>query len=239
MSKIVKIMPPPENWQLYQQRIDEAIITKRPFVERPHHFQNTETGQLYYDLFGCIGWPTVITDKNKATNKPGYLAVVGVIKGKEKPEKSLFQLLAEYESHSIGALFDEIVNLRGQYGFGLHPGLLQTWIGDADRFMIELALFNEDLAKFGGSKQAILIGHPADFGDPKRFDVYIRAISAALDKDSQRLYYGHNDILKNRVREFLDKDPVITAMGGLVHTLVLRCAWLNNTQKNAFTVEEG
>ena len=237
--KIKKIMPEPANWQLYQQRIDEAHITGVPFVEKAHHYQNTETGQLYYDLFGCIGWPTVITDKNKATNKPGYIAIVGVVKGKGKPEKAPFQLLAEYESHNIGALFDEMVNLRAQYGFGLHPGLLQTWIGDESRFVLELAIYNEDLMKAGGSKQAVLISPPNDFNDPKAFDVYIRAISAALDKDAQRLFYGKNDVLRNRIREFLDKDPVITAMGGLVHSLVSRCTWLDHARKNVFVIEEG
>lgn len=237
--KIKKIMPDPLNWQLYQQRIDEAHITGVPFIEKAHHYQNTETGQLYYELFGCVGWPTVITDKNRATNKPGYLAIVGVVKGKGLPEKAPFQLLAEYESHNIGSLFNEMVNLRGQYGFGQFPGLLQAWIGDESRFVSELALYNEDLMKSGGSKQAILISPPDNFNDPKFFDVYIRAISAALDKDAQRLFYGKNDILRNRIREFLDKDPVITAMGGLVYSLISRCFWLDHARSNVFTIEEG
>ena len=167
------------------------------------------------------------------------IAIVGVVKGKGKPEKAPFQLLAEYESHNIGALFDEMVNLRAQYGFGLHPGLLQTWIGDESRFVLELAIYNEGLTKAGGNKQAILITPPNDLNDPKAFDVYIRAISAALDKDAQRLFYGKNDILRNRIREFLDKDPVVTAMGGLVHSLVSRCTWLDHARKNVFVIEEG
>ena len=147
--------------------------------------------------------------------------------------------MAEYEDHNIIGLFAEMLKLRKEYGFGLFPGLLQAWIGDDSRFITELALFNEGLVRRGGESQAILITPPDDFGDPKVFDVYIRAISQALDQGRQRLFYGGNTVLKNRVREFLDKDPVIMGMGGLVHSLLSRCTWMDQARENAFVIEEG
>lgn len=229
----------PQAFELLQARRDAAIVAGQPFVERPHYYEHTESGQQYYELFGCVGWPNAITDKNKASNKPGYIAVVGIVKGKAGPEKAPFKILAEYEDHNIIGLFSEMIKMRAEWGFGLFPGLLQTWIGDESRFITELAMFNEELIRRGGDSQAILITPPDDFDDTKVFDVYIRAISQALDQGHQRLFYGGNTILKNRVREFLDKDPVIMGMGGLVHSLLSRTMWMDQSRENVFVMEEG
>lgn len=236
--KIEKITNP-FAWELSMARRDQAIVTGQPLIERPFWYKNTETGQCFWDIMGCIGWPNIITDKSQ-TKKPGYIAVIGIIKNADSPEIAPFQLLAEAESQNIQTLFKEMVKMRNDYGFGLHPNLLQAWFGNTDdeRFNTELALYNEGLMKNGGEKQAILIVPPDDIYDSNVFDIYIRAISQSLDKDSQRLYYGGNNILKNRQSEFLDKDPVIMAVGGLVHSLLSRCEWLDQTRSNAFNIEE-
>lgn len=235
----IKKISHPDIFALRQARLDQAIITGQPYIERPHYYEHVETGQQYYELFGCIGWPNVITDKNKGPNRPGYLAIVGVIKGKRPIEAAPYRIMAEVESHNIVTLFIEMVKLRAEYGFGLYPGLLQTWFGDSNRFIRELALFNEGLRRqLNKDNQDILISPPDDFNDPKVFDLYVRSISQAVDQDNQRLYYGGNTVLKNRVREFQDKDPVIIGIGGLIHSLSSRMMWMDQTRQNVFTIEE-
>lgn len=238
--KIQKIDPEPVDYLLWQSMLADAQVTGRPLVERPWHYRNIETGQKYYNLYGCVGWPTNITNKAKSTNRPGYLAVVGVIKSKRPAENALFQLLDEVESSSVQHLISEMLRLRHEWGFGLHPSVLDAWYGDQERFITPLALRNEQLIKAGGERQGLLINTPRDFYDPKVFDVYLRHLTDALAKASQRLYYGENEILRNRAAEFLDdKDPVILGMGGLIYTLVNETPWLEATRPGIFNVEEG
>lgn len=234
----IRLIAPPEAPQLRQARMDEAIVTGQPFFEKPYYYENIETGQQYHDLFGCVGWPNVITDKNKAPNKPGYIAIVGIIKNSEPVEKAPFRIMEEFESHNILYLFDEMVRMRNEWGYGLHPDLLRTWIGDSDRFITELAIFNDEFVRYGKPQNSILIAPPDDFGIPNMFDVYTRAISQSLDSNTQRLYYGGNTILRNRIKEFMDKDPIIIGMGGLVYSLIRRRTWMDQAQENVFTIEE-
>jgi hypothetical protein len=235
----IRLIAPPEAPQIRQARMDEAIVTGQPFFEKPYYYENIETGQQYHDLFGCVGWPNVITDKNKAPNKPGYIAIVGIIKNSEPVEKAPFRIMEEFESHNILYLFDEMVRMRNEWGYGLHPDLLRTWIGDSDRFITELAIFNDEFVRYGKPQNSILIAPPDDFGIPNMFDVYTRAISQSLDSNTQRLYYGGNTILRNRIKEFMDKDPIIIGMGGLVYSLIRRRTWMDQAQENVFVIEEG
>ena len=87
MSKVKKIVH--ENaYGLMQARIDQAFLTGQPLVERTFWFQNIETGQEYYDLYGCVGWPSEVQQKKsdwlgKETDRPGYVAIIGVVKLKD------------------------------------------------------------------------------------------------------------------------------------------------------------
>jgi hypothetical protein len=235
----IKKITHPQAFELRQARLDHAHITGQPMIERPHYYEHVETGQQYHELFGCIGWPNVITDKNKTSNKPGYIAIVGIIKNNTPPKRAPFRIMEEFENHNIITLFAEMLRMRSEFGFGLHPELLRAWFGDCDRFVTELALFNEELIRNGGEDRSIQIVPPDDFQNTKVFDIYIRAITRALNKDNQRLYYGGNAVLKNRVREFMDKDPVIMGMGGLIHSLLSRTMWLDQARSNCFVLEEG
>jgi len=237
--KIKRIDPTPEDYLVRRAREDDARVTGKPLVEKPIYFENTETGQKYFWLYGCIGWPNVISNKPKAVNRPGYVAVVGVIKSaKREPEDALFQIMAEAEGHSVQFLIREMLRLREDWGFGLHPELLHAWYGDPDRFIMETAIVNERLVKFGGERKSLLFIPPEGFYDPLAFDLYVRAMTEALSSQNQRLYYGGNDILKNRVGEYSEKDPVIVGMGGLVHALVLHKPWMDQVERNVFRVEE-
>lgn len=229
----------PEAYELRQARLDEAHITNQPFMERPFWYENVETGQTYYDLYGCVGWPTEVSDKDEGC--PGYVAIVGVVKSKkeENPDNAVFQLLAEAENKDVPTLMNKMLSLRAEYGFGLHPSLFETWFGDPERCATMLAIKNERLTTTGGDQQAILIIPPDDFYEPTRFDEYVRSMRSCIMPDNQRLYMGHSVILKNRLRKFLRDDPAVTAVGGLVHSLLRRCAWLEQTSENVFVVEEG
>ena len=161
-AKIKKITHP-DAPELRQARHDEAIVTGQPFVERPFWYENTETGQTYYDLAGCIGWPTQIDDKKE--DLPGYIAVVGIVKSKkeEDPKDAVFQLLAETESKDVPTLLSKMLELRQEYVFGLHPHLMQAWFGDPARFVNTLALLNERHdEERGGDRQPILNFMPED-----------------------------------------------------------------------------
>jgi len=234
----IKKITNPYAFELQQARLDQSVINGKPMVERPYWYENTETGQQYYDLCGCIQWPTKITDSKK--ERPGYVAVVGVVKSKneDSPENALFQLMAEGESEDVPTLLNMMISVRSEYGFGLHPNLFEIWFGDPDNFVTTLALKNEKLTAKGGEKQAILITPPNDFYDPNAFEIYFRSLRSCLVKDNHRFFWGKNEILRNRLRGFLRDDPAVMAIGGLIHTLLCRCIWMDQTEGNVFVVEE-
>ncbi len=238
MSKIKKITHP-FPVEIVQARIDEAIVTGKAQTEKPFWYENTENNQCYYDLCGCVGWPSDVTEKDDGM--PGYIAIVAVVKMGENssPRDAPFQLLAEYESKDVPSLLRQMLKLREEWGFGLHPDLLQAWTGTPDRFISTIALLNEGLRERGGERQAILISPPDDYDDPKAFDNYVRSLQSCVTPDNVRFYFGGNDILRNKlIGEFKRDNPAVLAVGGLVHSLLLRCEWLDQQRENAFVVEE-
>ena len=236
MSKIL-LTAHPESMAVAQAWQDEAIVTGERYVERPHWYENVETGQTYYEVFGCLGWPSEVSDKDEGL--PGYAGVVGIVRpksGVRAAKDAVFQLLAEIEDRDVPTLLDGVLQLRSDYGFGIYPGLMQTFWGDPDRFITILALLNERLT-VGGMKNAILVSPPGDFYEPKAFDHYVRSMRSVLMPDKVRFYFGKNDILKTRLKEFRQNDPAVFAMGGLVHSLLLQSMWMDFTRENSFNVE--
>jgi hypothetical protein len=238
-SIIKKHAPDPLHWSLYQQRVEEAHIAGVPYVERQYWYENLETGQQYYDLFGCVGWPTEVTDKNDM--RPGYIAIVGVVKDQRPAEEAVFQLLVEAEDKDIPTLLIKMHGLRNIYGFGLHPTLLTPWVGDPTKFVTTIAMFNEKLRKRDGhDRNSTIIAPPFDFLVPDIFEIYGRAFySTVASKERLRFYYGQNEILLNRQKSFRVGDPAIMAIGGLVHTLINSVPWMDQVGENMFTVQEG
>lgn len=239
MNKI-EVVANPDSFAVRQSLIDEAHITGQEYIEKPHWYRNIETGQTYYDIFGCIGWPTEFSDKGEGA--PGYLGVVGVVRPKvegRKPEDAVFQLLTEREHQDVPTLLSMLLEVREEYGFGIYPGLMQTFIGNPNRFAVTLALLNERLVVEGGEKAAILVSPPDGSDDPKVFDSYVRSFKSVLVPDRLRFYFGPgNDIVKTRMREFKQGDPAIYAIGGLVHSLLSQCMWMDYSRETAFVVED-
>ena len=238
----IELITHPYAVDLLQARTDYARLTGVELVERPYWFKNIETGQLYYDLYACLGWPTEVTDSTNGL--PGYIAIVGVVRQNDSitnppnPLNANFQLLDEAESKDVPTLLRECVRLREEYGFGVHKNLLTFFFGDPERFLVPLALFNEILIREGGNRNAILISPYDEMYAQKIFDSYVRALRSTLLKDDQRFFFGHNYILQNRLREFKKDDPCIFAVGGLVFSLLNRVRWMDARGENAFTVED-
>ena len=233
----IKFIHEPYAPELAMARRDQARVTNQPMVERPYYFQHTGTGQYFYDLCGCIGWPSEVTDRDEGL--PGYIAIIGIVRP-ENPDRDYdvstapFQLLGEFESKDVPELLTRCLELRQEFGFGIQPNLLRVWFGDPERFVTVLALRNELLIKQGGERAAILITPPDDYYTDKIFDNYVRAIRSVIL--TKRLFFGGCDILRNRLREFKRDDPTILAVGGLVHSLLCRTTWMDDVQENIFVV---
>ena len=239
MKSIIRLITHPYAWELHLARHDEAIVTGQPMTERPYWYENTETGQLYHDIMGCVGWPSEIN--NEGNYLPGYIAIVGIVRPNKdmehyNPLDANFQLLAEAESNDVPTLLSECLRLREKYGFGLNE-VLKVWWGDPDRFLTTLALRNERLIKSGGDNAAILVSPPNDFYMPKMFDNYVRSIKSCLVPGNVRFYFGTCEIIKNRLREFKRDDPAVMAVGGMVHSLLTNCTWMDQVQETVFNVE--
>lgn len=240
MSKI-QLVTHPHSVDLLRARTDYARITGTEMVERPYWYRNTETGQLYYDLYSCLGWPSEVTDSSDGL--PGYAAIVGVVRPTDSldtvnPLNANFQLLDEVESKDVPTLLKKCVKLREDYGFGIHRDLLRVWLGDPDRFFTPLALCNEALIEQGNERAAIMVAPPDDLYAQKIFDSYVRALRSTLLEETMRFYFGYNDILQNRLREFKRDDPCVFAVGGLVYSLLCRCRWMDAQGETAFNVED-
>lgn len=238
MTKI-RLVTHPYAVDLLQARKDYSILTGQEMVERPYWFENTETGQLYYDLYACIGWPSEVTDSSDGL--PGYVAIVGVVRPTEDlnsdPLNANFQLLDEIESKDVPTLLRECCRLRKEYGFGVQRNLLTFFFGDPERFLVPLALFNEILIREGGDRNAILISPCDEMYAQKIFDSYVRALRSTLLEETRRFYFGFNDLLQNRLREFKKDDPCVFAAGGLVFSLLNRVRWMDSQHEGIFTVE--
>jgi len=240
MTKKIRKVVHPQAWELRQARIDRAHITSQPVIEHPFWLENIETGQKYYDLFGAIGWPVEVSEKTSRA-MPGYVAVVGVVKPKDETkvlQDAPFQLLAEGESRDVAGVLKLILSLREEYGFGLHPGFLQGWWGDPDKFNTPLALLNERLVQKGGEETSILIIPPFDFYESSSFENYCNSFRETFAQG--RFFFGHNKILRQHMqRGFLRGNPAIFATGGLIHTLLRHCSWGEPSESAVFTIEDG
>jgi hypothetical protein len=236
---VIKRVVHPDAYAIQRSWQDEAAVTGQAYVERPWWYENDVTGQTYYDLFGCIGWPSEVSDKDDGM--PGYAAVVGAVRQRtegQDPKVAAFQLLSEMEHKDVPTLLDGMLSMREEYGFGLFPGLMQAWYGDPDRFITILALMNERLEKErGDGRSAILVTPPDDFYEQKAFDHYVRSFRSVLMPDKVRFYFGKNEILRSRLKEFRLNDPAIYSVGGLVHSLLSGCSWMDHMRDNAFVVE--
>ena len=235
----ISIVSHPQPWQTLQARTDYAHISGQDVVERPWWYRDNELTYLYYDLFGCVGWPEEVSESK--SGKPGYCAIVGVIRDsgevKKIPAKDArFVVLDEFESDDVPTLVAEMVKMRSLFGYGINKMLLTEWYGDAERFQTTLALCNERL----GEDKAVWITTGNDSEDPQKFDIFVRSLRSCLVRGKQRLFPGPMNIVGSRLQEFYRNDPAILAIGGLIHSLLLRVMWMDGVDgAGGFNVDEG
>jgi hypothetical protein len=230
---IAKKITHPQAYELCQARIDHAHITGKPMTERPFYYQNMENNDLYHDIYGCLAYPTEVTEKD--IGRPGYVAIVAVLKNSKPVEQSGFLLIEEAESKDVFTLLTHILDMREKYGYGLHPELLSSWWGDSDRFISTLGRFNETI-----KGKEIMISPPVDFQDPMSFDNYNHTMRSVITPGRVRFGFGNNKILMNKLQGLYKRDdPAVLAVGGLIHTLLLSVPWMDQHQSNMFVLEEG
>ena len=244
MTSIIKLITHPEPMAIYQARKDHAHLTGQTQIEPAWWFEDTTSGRTYHDIYGCVGWPSDVSDKD--VGLPGYVGIVGVERPKtiEKgayydPSDATFMLLDEYQSRDVPQIIEKMLELRELYGFGIHAQLLTSFLGDPEKFITTMALRNEKLIHKKGANAALLIAPPDDFYTPKVFETYVRSLQSALFEGRQRLFFNMKKILLERIDEFRAIDPAIMAIGGLVHSLLNRCMWMSQIPGSTmFTLEE-
>jgi len=240
MSRI-ELVTHPYAWETMQARIDQARITKQPLFQNPWWYQDA-IGPMYHGIYGCIGWPTEVTEQDPG--RPGYAAVVGVVRSSDKLEvedtsNAPFLVLAEAESNDVPTLLAEILKMRDEFGFGLRPDTLSYWHGDDNRFTGILARRNEWLTRKNGEKAAIVVTPPEDWllDSKQRFDLYVRVIQSSLLPGKQRLYFGKCNIAREKLHEFKRDEPFIIALGGLLHTLLSQTLWMGDMRDELVRME--
>jgi hypothetical protein len=232
-----------------QARIDQSIVTGKPMIEKPYHFRNIATGQAYYGIYGCVGWPSPqASEQAGKDSRPGYLGVIGVVKLKSdtiKVEDTVFQLLDEAQEQDVLCLMRRWLEMRARWGHLVIPEMLSSLYGNPDRFVMTMAMLNDRL----GERDSVSIAAPYDFYDTLMFDTYLRSLRSVFTPQAMyaplsssrealmpRFFHGGHEVLKTRLREFGQDDPVIVAVGGLVHSLLIQTMWMEQRSENAFVI---
>lgn len=216
-------------------RRDYANVTKTPTVEKPYWFLDDETGWEYYGIFGGIGWPQKVVETDK--QRSGYAVVVGVLKRKgEPPLNASFIILDEVQEHSVDILLEKAVSMRKRWGYGAHKSIMPVFIGDHRQFEMTVADYNTKAVMEGREQDELIVSPPDEFDNPQAFDVYLRRLHTVLSKDGKRLHLARNEIIQQRIIEFMRDDPAITAVGGLVHALLLRTPWMEQSSPAVFSL---
>ena len=222
-----------------QARRDFAHITKTPIVEKPYWFQDMETGNEYYGIYGCIGWPQKF--QGRGDELPGYGCVLGVrkIEGQD-PENAQFDILDDCRQPpgNEDLLIQDCILMRNRWGFGVHNDLMPVCYGDYRPFELLVADFNTKLTDKTGEEHAFIVSPPDDFDQQTVFHIYVSRLGSVLAARQKRLYLGNHQTTKNRLQGFKNLDPVIMGLGGLIHTLLLRQPWMEQSTPSVWQMPD-
>lgn len=221
-----------------QARRDFAKVTKTPIVEKPYWFRDTDTKREYHGIYGAIGWPQKLSERGDEL--PGYGVIVGVLRDAgNKAEHAAFHVLEEAEHKAEDLLIQQCVQMRERWGYGVHKDILPFFFGDYRPFELTVAHFNTRLLEATGTDEhAFIVSPPDDFDQPNAFDIYMGRLRTVLSSEAKRLHLDNHEIIKNRILAFRRDDPAIMALGGLMHTLLIRSPWMEQTTPGIWQMPE-
>jgi hypothetical protein len=197
--------------------------------KEPATYRNVETGEAYLYLAGGIGWPW--------KDVPGFVAAVAVGKMPgEEVDVPLFTCLEELEDDRIEGLLEGCLRLRDRYGFRQSDSLFRTWYGDSKSFATLVNQFNLKLMKEEKKVYGVYPTDPFDFQQPNHFELYKRRIQSLLmrtEAGSKSLILGTCTALRNYLQNLppdTEDCPAVTALGGVVYSLMVHTPWTVRTQ---------
>lgn len=223
-----------------QARRDFAHITKSRLVEPPYWFRDTETEREYHGIYGCIGWPQRLSEK--MDKRDGYAAIVGVRKiADQDAAEAKIDVLDEIEERvgNEGILINRCIEMRKRWGFGVHRDLMPVFFGDYRPFELVVAYVNTKMLEAGAKEtDAFVVSPPDDYEAPNAFDIYVSSLGLVLSRQTKRLRIGKAEVIKNRISAFKRDDPAIMALGGLMHTLLLRQPWMEQATPSVWRMPD-
>jgi len=217
-------------------RRDFAKITKVKIIEPPYWFIDDQSGLSYRNMYAGIGWPQQMSDRDD--QRSGYACIVAVIKDDLPVEDSRLLVLDEVEDQSIEILLKRAIEMRQRWGFGLRKSLLRVFLGDFRQFELVVAEYNgRQIEIDNNDRNVMIVSPPDDYDNTQFFDICMRRMQSVLSEDSKRLSLGNNEIVRNRILAFKRGDPAIAALGGLIHSLLIRQPWLELTVPSVFDID--
>lgn len=191
-----------------------ADLEGQRYNRRPFEFVDND-GNCYTHIAGAIAMPTF--------EHAGYLIVMGVVGDCEK-----IDCLEEFESENEIELIQKAMNLQADYG----DNVISMWWGNPTALMPIVADINDD-------KKPVLISFPADHDKDDAFQLYVSRIQTSMLRGKNKiLWFNDCNIFQNHMRALVkDKseraknNPVITAAGSLIHTLLVLRPWEQAIEK--------
>ena len=227
--QVIKGQDPAVNAHLDSLNMEEA-----PYQEAPC-YRNVETGETYLYLAGGIAWPW--------KDVPGFVVVVAVSKMPgEDVDAPLFICLEELEDYRIEGLLDGCRRLRDRYGFRQSGNLFRTWHGDQTCFATLVNQFN--LMLMEEKVQGVYLSDPIDFRQPSHFEPYKRRVQSLLTRTgagNKSLILGRCSALRNYLQSLppdADNCPAVTALGGVIYSLMVSTPWVQRTQLSGPTIND-
>lgn len=200
--------------QLYGDAFVNQFIAEMEGIKthlRPFAFLD-DAGNEYTHIAGAIAMPTF--------SQPGYLLSIGI-----RRSDDVIECLDEYESDNEYKIIERARKIQSEYGVDD-----MIWYGNPVALMPLVGDIQDD-------KNRVQIAHPVDYEHDDAFQLYVSRLRVALAAGHKTLIIGDCQHLRNALTAFttdkarMDHHPVITAAGGLVHTMQMLRPWEQATEK--------